>query len=917
MQELAALPVSRSVEHGGAEVSGKTAAGTSNMSISSDDSSQLSSSALTSCRRSEHGVMERQESRVSVENEPSIESPEFQPSCQTTIITLTSISASSSAFPESFGLSASPKGRWIVAYSSGALYIIPTARLTAPENHCRAFRLRRKPMTVVINDIGHFAILSSVYKVDVYRCGDGTIPSLSSPVVNVQSIQLHSGARTIALSTNGQLIAAGSEIGVEIVSLGLPEGYNRRQIQSGSVETMTFSEDQKSLLITGSARSTRNSTILSIAINFEQAMMEDEADDDQAIPVEQLWISQLIFPEHLLARQSVFLPDPSNGQVSELLAYDRAMDRFGIFDTVLKQFNGKALSVPDNVIWRNGGRYEDTGPGVTCNGSRVAVAVRLDDSSEVWIYQTPTEWRDEDGPMVDNAPVERVKLTIQANGASEAIHALKWIEHPGSTITKLLALINTFATSVPEDMEATSSTAASGKMILLDFVPTSSTSQTGPHAVSLDLDAYHLNEVIAEEQVELDHEIDLVRRRTQIQRSQHPQRSRAPHAIREASLTSAPRLRRAVSTSSGHGQTGVSQDIFLHSSQLPRRRSFSSVSDAGEDNEVGATMRIEEPYSQTAPRSQFMLNRAATVAQHAPVIRTPALGQTDRSYDDRRADGLREIPHESDADNWVPPPPPYTASPDRPGPNAISLPIQTIPGLAERVLQGSHVQQNQAPSPHGMRSRVSRVLSGVQIPVLQPPIQHAQLRYADPSTVPGPPANVSLRSSAPSRLTMPPSPAASQASRSHPTQMTRSPTLVNFAPSSNAMEPSSASAISPSLVSNLQARVVEPQMRRGAHRRPAASALPSNQHSNAGLSRHCVVDSPVVSSQHASRAHMSTSHSNRYSTQMPLDVSTREDHRRHGRNSNRTMTSTMQVVPVTRDTTASEQHVKKEKCIVM
>ncbi|KAK3048100.1 hypothetical protein LTS18_013010, partial [Coniosporium uncinatum] len=53
--------------------------------------------------------------------------------------------------------------------------------------------------------------------------------------------------------------------------------------------------------------------------------------------------------------------------------------------------------------------------------------------------------------------------------------------------------------------------------------------------------------------------------------------------------------------------------------------------------------------------------RAATVAAASPANRRHLQALPDRPLEYRRADGsgMREIPHESDADNWVPPPPAY------------------------------------------------------------------------------------------------------------------------------------------------------------------------------------------------------------------------------------------------------------------
>ena len=65
---------------------------------------------------------------------------------------------------------------------------------------------------------------------------------------------------------------------------------------------------------------------------------------------------------------------------------------------------------------------------------------------------------------------------------------------------------------------------------------------------------------------------------------------------------------------------------------------------------------MDAPYSHASPRSGNTLRRAATAAAVNRRLHPQA---TAGNVEYRRADGRTEHPHESDADNWVPPPPPY------------------------------------------------------------------------------------------------------------------------------------------------------------------------------------------------------------------------------------------------------------------
>ena len=636
----------------------------------------------------------------------SPQSPSYAP-LQTTILELVSISATSSAFPESFGFSVSAKGRWIVAYSSAALYIILAQRLPSVVDTCRAFRLRRKPLAVAITDIGKFAVLTSPHKIYVYHCGDGSQNTLSEANRKVQTVLLNNDARALALSSSGDMVAAASDNGIEIISLGISSGSDRRQINCGPSDAIAFSDDEKSLLVTAAARRSRISTQISISISFEDALMEEEDTEQQ--PIGKLWISQLLFPEKLHARQAVFLPDSSNGQVSEMLAYDSKSGRFGIFDAALKQFTGKVLGPPDDIQWSSSDRFEDTLPGVSPNGAHVATAVRLKDHSEIWTYRLPDGWRD--SPSTSSSigtedsdsslvPLQRLGLPQRGENTPENITCLRWLQIPDAPTERLIALVSTVTLAMPEDVVPTVAPGANGRIVLFDF-KRSSDDQHGhrlPKHQVVDLDGFPLTEELADEELEMDREVDIVRRRTQVQRRQRDVNNLS--ASREA------RTRRSISSSSRNGSLGTSTpDLDSQSIRPRRRRSFSSMSDMSEDTESGVpVIGVDEPYSNSAPRSHFTLTRAATVSQNSAASRLHLRALPDRPLEYRRADGLREMPHESDADNWVPPPPPYTAQPDAPGPNAISLPI--TPSAERAVLQGTHLLNTSNPA-----SRIANIPS--------------------------------------------------------------------------------------------------------------------------------------------------------------------------------------------------------------
>ncbi|KAF2404672.1 hypothetical protein EJ06DRAFT_215573 [Trichodelitschia bisporula] len=585
----------------------------------------------------------------------------------TTTISLVSITATSSAFPESFGLSISPKGRWVVAYSSSVLYVLSAAHLPDYKNHCRVFRIRRKPLAVAITDTGRFAVLTTPHKIDVYQCGDGGVDILTAPNRKLHTVYLNNEAKALALSSAGDAVAAGSDGGIEICNLspGCLE-TDKRHINSGAVETLSFSEDGRSLLITGPARRCRQSTVISIDSALEDTFNEDIIAAPP--PLGKIWISQLLFPERFAARQAAFLPESGPGPTNELLAYDAQAARFAVFDMTAKRFSSKKLDPPPDVRWGRSERPEDPLPAISSDGRSAAVAVRLKSSKEIWVYRIPPSWRDDASPTSPSSagdipaltPCQRAPLPPKDEAApAELLTCVRWLQPPTGPTQRLIALLSTVTLAMPEDVVPTVAPTASGKILLIDF---SSAPPSPPATLTLSLDDLVPTEALGDEQLELEREVDLVRRRTQIHRSR-PEHSPGPRDRPRRSLSSGSARNASIVTLR---DLALSSDSHTHPSR--RRRSLSSVSTTDDNtlplipDEDGPIPPLDEPYANAQPRSHFSLHRAATVA--ATANRTHLRALPERPLEYRRADGLREMPHESDADNWVPPPPPYSAEPE-------------------------------------------------------------------------------------------------------------------------------------------------------------------------------------------------------------------------------------------------------------
>lgn len=599
-------------------------------------------------------------------------------STRTTVVELVSTSATSSAFPESFGLSISIKGKWIAAYSSSALYLLSVENLPAFENSCRGFRIRRKPLAVAVTDVGKFAVLTTPHKIDIYKCGEEHGDFLLGRCRKLETVYLDNDARNLAFSYCGEVVAAGSDTGVEIRNLSADAmETDKRQINTSSLDYLSFSEDGKSLLATASARRARVSTFISLNEGFGDAYM-DEAPPEE-VPLGKTWITQLLFPERMNARQAVFLPESASGPVNALLAFDSHSDRYRVYDVALKRFTKQELSVPFGVRWSRSDRLEDALPAISGDASCAAVAVRLKSGRELWIYNIPARWRegdiDESPDREHNeeheiSPLRRVPLPAKEEGTPpESITYLRWLQNSHAPTGRLVALVSTVTLAMPEEATPIEAPAASGKVMLFDMkYATSGGDNATTKTLIINLDHIELHEGLTDEVLELDREVDIVRRRTQVQR-QRPDPTTLP----------SPRTPRR-SASSGSTGSGLFTLRDLNRNRSGRRRrSVGSMSSMSEDTDnTGPAAAVDEPYSQQQPRSQFSLHRAATMAANSTANRNHLRALPTRPLEYRRADGLREMPHESDADNWVPPPPPYTAEPD----NTISLPISPSPGLA-------------------------------------------------------------------------------------------------------------------------------------------------------------------------------------------------------------------------------------------
>ncbi|CAG7554467.1 unnamed protein product [Fusarium equiseti] len=690
----------------------------------------------------------------------------------------TSISSSSCPGGEGMQYSTSPKGHHLLAYNSGRIYVIDL-RGNALEVK-REFKILRRPVAACINDKGTLlAVLSTEMQVDLYDL-------LQNPPKRAQSIILDNTPRTIALSPCGSVLAAAYEGGIEVSSLR-PDALatDRRAVKCDAVDALSFSFDGTQILGT-TMHSSSPSTVIITAPYYDPGPHMSE---DNLSP---LWTTSILFPNTSRdCSHAVLLQDGHEEEASWTFTYDRSFETF------------RAVRIDD---LRNGTTYftgpvpsassqasliPSTLPATTYRGELVSAGFQ---GKEVWIYGVPedldavpdssslsndgsssglgrqnsdrsatsrrasTRARDTEGGRVPKWQILCDKLRntfISGFKVAELadVKTVKWVADYGNSSAQERLVITARGVGAPrlvteeEDMDFVDG----GRVTLLDFdygIANGTKSE-----VTIEVGTDH-PEILEEEQRDLATEVAIVRRRTVAQKRGGRGGS---SLLRAATSASRPRATLEVPevssvarvTQSEHNDDDDDDPLLprrigrLPPTQSTARRDVEP--DSPDDEDVLSMEQMEAldaPYAHASPRSQTTLRRAATAAA---VDRSLHPRTADgRRIEYRRADGRREHPHESDADNWVPPPPPYQKEdpgPDLPafmrGPSVAPIalgaasapapsPIPPVPALPSHIATGSSTPQSADSKGENYTSTTSQ----------RSPVQHTA---SDPNALSRPP----------------------------------------------------------------------------------------------------------------------------------------------------------------------------------
>ncbi|KAG9235736.1 hypothetical protein BJ875DRAFT_494745 [Amylocarpus encephaloides] len=632
-----------------------------------------------------------------------------------TVISLVSTSISSSSAPggEAFHFSLSPKGHYVLAYSSSRIHVID---VTGPEVLVkRELKILRRPASTTITDDGSLlAVLSTDLQVDLYDL-TGDHPK------HTHAVALDHTPRTIALSPTGVVLAAAYDSGVEVSSLDPTcSNIERRAVKCYAVDSLCFSKDGTQLL--GTTMQSRNpSTVILTAPYYNTGGTVPE----EGVSVSALWTTSILFPNGSRdCSHAVLLPSASDEEASWAFTYDRVFETF------------RAVRIDD---LRNGTTYF-TGPIADTSSISKLLPSTLPASSQrgdlvasgfqgaIWLYGVP---EDLDAlPNVSNmvhsntdsggstpsthlgrrnsAPslrsVHRHRDTLSRTPqwqllcdrfrntfvegrkitTLDQVSTMSWVSNNNASPhgERLVAVAPGVSGKVPpgESWEDDGmSPVDGGRISILDF--NYAICDGRKTTVTIEVGA-NQPEVLEEEHRDLDTEVAIVRRRTVAQR-----RGNRSHVSRSSTIV--PHVPEPPPAPVVEDDLG---DPFAALPAIPSR--FSSQATTSEQSDDVSLEEVQEafdaPYSHTSPRSGTTLRRAATAAAVNRRLHPRAVAQEHIEY--RRADGREEHPHESDADNWVPPPPPYSKDPLPPLPEHIQRSL--IAEAAQSTSQRSNTHRS-------------------------------------------------------------------------------------------------------------------------------------------------------------------------------------------------------------------------------
>ena len=677
---------------------------------------------------------------------------------QTTINFISTTTSSSASFPggEAFDFAFSANGHWILALSSSRIYAIDTAppRLSVQ----RELKVRRRPVSAAILDDGSIlAVLSQEHEVNICRLS-------AIKLEHLRSVTLDNRSTAIALSPKGEVLAAAYEGGIEVHSLASNAvSSDRRAVKCDTTESLAFSHDGTMLL--GSTRSVKGPNTVILTVPFVTENTHQLGAQENLC---QLWTEPILFPNSSRdCSHAILLPNARSSDTTWTFAFDRVFESFRAVRTDDLRNGQTYFTGPKPPRGRGPSKTRklvpSTLPTSTSGGDMVAAAFG---KKEIWLYGIPESLDMSQSFDIGNSPsvvmagsnlggsagrsarssashltrgdsAEMAKLprwqimvdkyrNVFAKGHLVAdvpgATAMRWIAPsvaPAQRRSDIERLIIAAPGGVTERSPLDDGEYASvdgGRVVILDFGIT--TNNGASEHITIELGNTQPEE-LPEGNVDIDAQIAIARRRTVRSSNDPSRRSVMIDALTPAeTIPIVPQIPASIEESDEQATTGASEGA----NHNIRSHTEPASPDGLTLEEASAT--FDGPYSHTQPRSRMSLFRSATAvaANRQRNPRAPRIVDSG-GVQFRRPDGHGELPHESDADNWVPPPPPYTAKAEIP----IPQPLQSTT-CAVRTLSDSD-----GPSLNALPRRAVTM----QSPPSHSPISRRPLSSASHHVAPG------------------------------------------------------------------------------------------------------------------------------------------------------------------------------------
>ena len=594
---------------------------------------------------------------------------------------------SSSLFPrpEALSLKLSYGGRWVLAVNSSRIVLFSVHDMSIP--NAKAFAVRHRPIAFDIHDNGSLlVVLTRSHQVSVYHLSSGGDKSVHF----VRAINLDLPCKNLVISPDGMLFAAIHESGdgLEFVSLSSNRTTtDHRLVTCKGVDVGSFSMDSRTFV--GTSTSTESglttTTIFTVHRPEEPFTISEGAESENS---DKAWIRTLLFPQVVdcISHASI-VPDPNTRYIDELLAYRHDLDELAITDIKLGLLATKTFILQHPKIPDRKYAMSALTPAVSLNGDRIAIVVQNHKDLEIWVYELPMaqhqEGKDSMPPSPGQIntskrplePIWRISLSTTDFFSIESISDIRWIDYtsihdPINPSTQLAAVGRCVNVDNLAHDVATKPVAPEASIIIINF----DAEAEAIFSDALQLESIATVDILPTQELGLEQEIELVRRRTTVQKK--------------------------LPTHTSTRRRGTNS--HRNTDRIPFTQSLSHPGHV-----ANGTTGIDEPYSHSQPRPLSSLHRAATGATAAPPQRRHLRALPGYHLEYRRADGRSDafVPHESDADNWVPPPPPYTPEPDTQSgisrvaaspmnlqvPASISVPAQTPEMEASRVNTHRHI----------------------------------------------------------------------------------------------------------------------------------------------------------------------------------------------------------------------------------